>query len=117
MIGLMWFSQRKYRVLIRLTRFATVAIVVLTILGCALDRTARQEVSTVIEKFGKDREHQADLYAGTPTSRPAAKRTVQPTNRLALPATLRQFIVLALENNPEIKQAQALMRAKVERIT
>lgn len=116
MIGLMWFSERKYRVLIRLTGFATAAVVVLTLLGCALDRTARQEVSTVIEKFGKDREHQADLYARTPTSRPKTERTVQPTNRLVLPATLRQFIVLALENNPEIKQAQALMRAKVERI-
>ena len=116
MVGLMWFSERKYCVLIRITGFATAAVVVLTLLGCALDRTARQEVSTVIEKFDKDREHQARLYSQAPTSQPVTERAVRPRQQDVLPATLREFIVLALENNPEIKQAEDIMRAKVERI-
>jgi outer membrane protein TolC len=86
--------------------------------GCSLTQTTKQELSTVFERAEQQRSEQAGSYAMTPATRPAAKpaKTPTATQEFHAPSTLREFIVLALENNPDIKRARNLVQAKAERV-
>ncbi len=83
--------------------------------GCALNRVGADEVAAAIERFEQQRADDADRYGRVPvkaSTLPAAPGSAQ----LETPETLRDFIVLALENNPAIRRAQELAHAKAARI-
>ncbi len=83
--------------------------------GCALNRVGADEVTAAIERFEQQRADDADRYGRVPAKSdapPAVPGGTQPE----MPATLREFIVLALENNPAIRRAQELAYAKAARI-
>ncbi len=110
--------------------------------GCSLNRVGREEVSTALERYLRTRPTTAEIYARTPAllqpaetprgltldasrkgEQPAARdgfespRGLKPAAQvLEAPATLREFILLALENNPVVKAAEDTARAKAERI-
>ena len=87
--------------------------------GCSVNRAGRQEVSTAIEDYAVDRINTAEGYALTPmVSDRRMNEARQPSSQQTViaPATLREFIVRALEENPAIKAAEETARAKAERI-
>jgi len=101
------------------------------IVGCSLNRVGREEVSAAIERHFQDRSATAERYARTPavTETPAvgenpaveessdSGRTSETSPQaMQAPATLREFIVRALEVNPEIQAAREVARARAERI-
>jgi len=70
----------------------------------------------LFERGQQEGSRQAENYAKTPATRPARDlATTQPTT-LQAPETLRDFIVLALQNNPDIKRAEQVVRAKAQRV-
>ncbi len=90
-----------------------------TIIGCSLTRVGRDEVATTLDRFLRTRPVAADGYArtpvlGRPSETPGGQRPADQV--LQAPATLREFILLALEENPEIRAAEDIARAKAERI-
>jgi outer membrane protein TolC len=93
--------------------------------GCSLNRVGREEVSVAIERHLDARPATAEGYARTPAvgESPAVKESAAVSRRetpspqtLRAPGTLREFIVRALEENPEIKAAEDTARAKAERV-
>ncbi len=83
--------------------------------GCTLNRVGADEVTAAIERFEQQRADDADRYGWVPAKAdapPAVQGTAQPET----PATLREYIVLALENNPAIRRAQEMAHAKAARI-
>lgn len=99
-------------------RVAVVALVAVT-LGCSLNRVAREEVSAAIDRNLHTRPATAEAYARTPTVQEPPERhqaDMPSAQALRAPATLRDFILRALESNPEIKAAQDIARAKAERV-
>lgn len=96
---------------------AVVACFMIT--GCSLNRVGREEVSAAIERHFQARPATAEDYARTPsvTESPGGDRPEAPVPQtLRAPGTLREFLVRALEENPEIKAAEETARAKAERI-
>ena len=87
--------------------------------GCALNRAGREEVSDVIERHARTRSETAATYASAPALTDSAVRSgeqgVSPPSPPALSA-LREYIVRALQENPEINAARDVARAKAERI-
>lgn len=87
--------------------------------GCALNHGGREEVSYVIERHALERLETAATYAGVPASTdsaaPGGEQGVSPQSPPA-PSALRDYIVRALRENPEIKAARDVARAKAERI-
>jgi outer membrane protein, heavy metal efflux system len=99
----------------------TIATLVLAVHGCAMYPDGANEVSTYIRQRAEAGEDVAGLYARTPQARPgetapedsaSGDASIEPQ----APKRLRDFIVLALERNPDIKASEETARSKVERI-
>ncbi len=88
-------------------------------MGCSLNRVGREEVSTVLERHLRTGPAEAETYGRTPVLPTAAEtpRGEESAAQVLLaPETLREFILLALEKNPNVKAAEDSARAKAERI-
>ena len=92
-------------------------IPVIAVGGCALGRTGTEEVAVALDRYRQRLGAEAACYGRTvPTSAQADVATTQPARPEATAANLRDFIVRALEHNPDIKAAQRNAAAKAERI-
>ena len=88
-----------------------------TITGCSLHRIGREEVSTALTHHRDSLAAVAEVYAKTPAKTAAEARTVNESEpALKAPTTLRRFITLAVEHNPDVKAAEEIARAKAARI-
>ena len=98
----------------RLSLWALAGLIVVPT-GCVLNRVGADEVAAAIERFEEQQADDADRYGWVP-----AKADAPPAVPSALhaetPETLREFIMLALENNPAIRQAQETAHARAARI-
>jgi cobalt-zinc-cadmium efflux system outer membrane protein len=91
--------------------------------GCALNQQAASEVTAALEDYKQSQERTATDYVGGGV-RPSAPRrdqagehpTTEPAYQPSPPRTLREYILLALRENPEIRAAQERARAKAERV-
>jgi outer membrane protein TolC len=98
------------------------AAVVFVLGGCALNRTAERDLATALNHYERNRIQDADLYAQTgdgagPTTQPAPDVPAsRPANDTERPRSLRGYIVLALERNPDIKAAEEIARGKAARV-
>jgi len=84
--------------------------------GCALYRDGTQEVAAYIQERDVARPSNGADYTRLPAS---GRAPSTPETEAAEPRTLevlRDFIVVALENNPDIKAAEQTARSKAERI-
>jgi outer membrane protein TolC len=84
--------------------------------GCALNRDGTQEVATYIQQRTAARASDGAVYARLPAS---GEEPTTPEGEVVEPRTLevlRDFIVAALENNPDVKAAEETARSKAERI-
>lgn len=86
------------------------------VIGCSLNAVGPQEVSARWEQHEADRPHTADTYAQVATTRPAVQATATQPAAMTAADRLRGYIILALENNPDVRQAEDRARAKAERI-
>jgi cobalt-zinc-cadmium efflux system outer membrane protein len=91
--------------------------------GCALNRTAERDLAAAVEHYERSRGHDADAYAGTKAPAPPATQptTDSPAGRPRddsdqAPRSLRDYILLALVENPEIKAAEEMARAQAARV-
>ncbi len=90
--------------------------------GCDVNRTAQQELDAAVRRYAHAPPTDADRYvAGVPaapanqpgtTTRPATA----PASVPAAPRTLREYVRVALAENPEIKAAFEAARARFERV-
>jgi len=84
--------------------------------GCSLYLDGQQEVATYIQQRTAARASDGAVYARLPAS---GQEPTTPEGEVPEPRTLeamRDFIVVALENNPDIKAAEETARSKAERI-
>ncbi len=89
-----------------------VLLMALAPVGCALSATGREEVAAAVQRHQREHAGDGEAYASAPpTTRPASAPVSQPE-----PAALRDFIVLALECNPDIEAATETARGRAERI-
>lgn len=99
---------------------AFLAAIVLSASGCTLNRAGEQEVALAWERHQTTMPNRAGAYAAIPATQPTtdSSGTVpgQPATNLESVDTLREYIILALENNPEILKAGEAARAKAARI-
>jgi cobalt-zinc-cadmium efflux system outer membrane protein len=85
--------------------------------GCALNRAGSEEVAAAYERHEANEPEQAAAYSRVPATRPAEESEhSKPAERLVSVDRLREYIILALQNNPDIQKAAELARAKAERI-
>ncbi len=85
--------------------------------GCAAGREADRDVANALKQYEQRRGQEADSYArmsGAP-ARDAPANDL--TNDEAGPGSLRAYILLALEQNPDIKAAEEIARAKAARVS
>jgi len=90
-------------------------MVVVTV-GCSLNDLGRQDVSSMIERNMKGRSITAGHYGRVPEAESKPVREDQTPQKTRSAETLREFIVLALAQNPDIQSARDRARAKAERI-
>ncbi len=115
------WQLRNHRVLFIPLAIATLIVVAS---GCALYKDEAHEVSAYLMQRAETREDVAGDYARTPqleVDEPSAESASEPSSEVTTLTPppcerLRDFIVLALENNPDIKAAEETARSKVERI-
>jgi outer membrane protein, heavy metal efflux system len=94
----------------------TIAAIVLAVQGCALYHDGTHEVYAFIEHQASVREDSAGAYSRTPEPI-SAEAVLEPAPVEAVVLErLRDFIVLALERNPDITAAEETARSIVERI-
>jgi len=87
--------------------------------GCALNRQGVEEVTATWERHQARLSSETEAYAPTTPSRRGGSRTrpaTQPSEPARGPVRLREYIRLALKNNPDIQQAEQAARAKAARI-
>lgn len=89
--------------------------------GCALNSIADHEVTAAVSRYARERAQAGDAYTRT-RAFPAA---TQPAHRApasqtaaerAEPRTLRDYIVLALAQNPDIRAAEETAHARAARV-
>lgn len=80
--------------------------------GCALNAQGVEEVAAVYERQQAETPRKAPLYASVPATRPAGVEDQE----VRTAETLREYLVLALQENPDIRQAGELARARARRI-
>ncbi|HUU95286.1 MAG TPA: TolC family protein [Phycisphaerae bacterium] len=102
-------------------RYAMTAVLAaaITIAGCAVNRTADRDLTAALARYEQNRNSDADAYVrgvmpatASPTTAPAT----QPATSETRPQSLRDYIVLALAENPDIKAAEETARAKTARV-
>jgi outer membrane protein TolC len=90
--------------------------------GCALNQTADRDLTTALTQYEQRRAQDAGAYArigpSAPTTRPSLETPAgQPLDSAPKPPqSLRDYIFLALEQNPDIKAAEQVARAKAARV-
>ena len=85
--------------------------------GCALNHEGMQEVAAILERHAQANLVVAEAYAQTAAPRsPAAEAGTDAQRGSFAPETLRDFIVLALRENPEVLAAAETAHAKAARI-
>jgi len=95
---------------------AAFLLVSAVIAGCAAYPDARQEVAAYVQAHAADREADARGYALAPTTPQTPPSPDAGQEQPATLETLRDFIVLALQSNPDIKMAEETARGRAERI-
>jgi len=100
---------------------SVVVLVVAALVGCALNQAADRDVSTAISRYAQQRSQTGETYARgtrpvtrTSTTRPTKSPESEPAR--AEPISLRDYIVLALEQNPDIKAAEEMARMRAARV-
>ncbi len=94
----------------------TIATLVIVMQGCALYQDGTHEVSAYFERIGSAYEEAAIAYTRSPELlRDESTHADAPAEPRIL-ERLRDFIVLALERNPDIEASEQTVRSKVERI-
>jgi len=84
--------------------------------GCSLYRDGQQEVATYVGRRAAARGSDAGVYAQRPSSAQGPSTGQVDSSEPQALEVLRDFIVVALENNPDIKAAEETARSKAERI-
>ncbi|GMU21704.1 MAG: hypothetical protein AMXMBFR13_17940 [Phycisphaerae bacterium] len=88
--------------------------------GCTLNQAGVEEVTAVWERHQANSPRRAISYSRVPATRPAAG-SPEPTStrpaKAAEPAErLREYIMLALESNPDIRRAEEVARSRAQKI-
>lgn len=84
--------------------------------GCALYRDGAQEVSAYLERGVSSRGEVGQQYARSIEPAPGEAEPESPKPQERVLTDLRDFIVLALERNPDIQAAEDTARSKIERV-
>lgn len=96
------------------------AVVGIGLPGCALNRRAERDLASALRHYEQRRGQDADSYArtgGAPMTQPAENASAsQPMGGVTEPQSLRGYIVLALGQNPDIKAAEEIARARAARV-
>ena len=94
----------------------TITTLVIVVQGCALYQDGTHEMSAYFERVGSAYEEAAIAYTRSPelsrNESAHSDATAEPRNL----EHLRDFIVLALKRNPDIKASEQMARSKMERI-
>ena len=96
--------------------------VFVAVTGCELNRTADHELSAVLEHYQRGAGDEAGRYAraeraSSAASQPHTTRPAsQPANVVKTPQSLREYILVALRDNPDIKAAEETARAAAARV-
>lgn len=91
-------------------------------IGCAINQTADRELAAALRHYDRHRSETAARYAhltqaGAPAAQKAASSAASgPSQDVAEPQSLRDYILLALRENPNIKAAEANAGAKAARV-
>lgn len=108
----------------RLIREAIIILAFVLILpvgfGCTLNQAGVEEVTAVWERHQANGPRRAISYSRVPATRPAAGSPEPTTTRPAKAAEpaerLREYIMLALESNPDIRRAEEVARSRAQKI-
>ncbi len=100
----------------KLARSWSTTAVLLFVQGCALHMEGTREVATYVQRRAAEQPSSADVYARAPANVQQPGATQDHSTSHGVLDTLRDFIVVALENNPDIKAAEEMARSKAERI-
>lgn len=87
--------------------------------GCALNEQGAEEVSAVWDRYQANAPRQAISYSQLPTTRPARPEkpaTTPPASATQLAASLRDYLILALQSNPDIRKAEEVARSRAQKI-
>lgn len=90
--------------------------------GCALNQAADREVSSAILQYEDERAQASEAYAGGVTAltaastQPASPTSNEPADAANEQRSLRDYLLTALEQNPEIKAAQEMARMRAARV-
>lgn len=90
-------------------------------IGCGLPKTGSEEVAAVVARNQRERSRIAESYAelvqaDSAATAPNVTEAQTGPDKRALPRSLRDFIQLALENNPDILAAEQVASARSEQI-
>ncbi|MFQ5589634.1 MAG: TolC family protein, partial [Phycisphaerae bacterium] len=106
-----------------LARFRSALICPLTVMalpifvpGCSLYRNGTEEVSTYVERIASARDEVGHFYAQSQEARPDESAPAGAPAEPRVLEHLRDFIILALERNPDVRASEQTARSKVERI-
>lgn len=88
--------------------------------GCAVNRAAERDMAAALARYEHDRETTARAYAGSSagrTTKPSQNASQsQPAQAPPEPESLREYILLALRENPAIQAAEETVRAQYARV-
>lgn len=94
----------------------TIASLAIALHGCAMYKDGTREVSTYLRERAEARHDVTEVYSRTPQVPRDARGAEGLSDQPAEEGRLRDFLVFALEHNPDIKAAEETVRSKVERI-
>ena len=94
----------------RVALLAVPAVILASAAGCAINQRGGEEVAAALQRYEGESTAQGAAYVSAPA--PA----VTPAAPAPPSTTLREFILLALERNPDIQAATELARSRAERI-
>ncbi|MCO6438195.1 MAG: TolC family protein [Phycisphaerae bacterium] len=106
---------------LRLLPAMILALGILLWTGCALNHEARVTVDDVLQRYGDQISEDADKYGqadwvtttAAPSTQPTPGRTTAESHS---PVSLRDYIVVALRENPDIKAAEEMARSSAARV-
>lgn len=86
--------------------------------GCALNEQGNREVSEVLARHDQTRPQEARRYAmgGRPRPSSTTAPATRPAGPAAMPATLQEYLCIALADNPDLKAARQTALARAKRI-
>ncbi|RME38751.1 MAG: TolC family protein [Planctomycetota bacterium] len=99
-----------------LRRGRAVVLAFLLATGCSLSHQVREEVHTAFEQRFGNVEAEAAPYAQVPVQHEEGEEAEASSPALQPARSLRDYLVLALKENPDIKAARETVRARAERV-